>query len=392
MTSAAGYFKATPIAEYLKKLNREFFDGDLLCPVISVDDGYAQNNSAFLVIEGSGDKAKFKIVEDKIPSLARRGRQTTSIVGSAVNLYGVVETNEEYTVSEWVQSPEDTRTPDYSTTSLNLSLVHHMLNRMGLAGEKIALLTGLPLEQYMDGEDGTNSVLLEKKRKNLLREVYVGPRKEPSAKVVFAGIYPEAVAGIVDYMIDEYGEIKAGVNPDIVRLGLDIGGNTTDMAIVLPGNQLGAKKTLEYGVKHVKDRLRQLLMKRFECEPDDSMLETALKTKTVSWFGDDPEDVTAEVEDAIGCVMQPILAEVDLFKRRFPSLKEIVGFGGGVALMESLIRERYPNIIVLENADGANARGFLKCALLYDLDTIMMSVKDFLRGPEEIENAEPAIA
>lgn len=392
MTSAAGYFKTTPIAEYIAKLNKEFFEGDLLCPVVSVDDGYAQNNAAVLVIEGTGDSAVLKIIEDKIPSLARRGRHTSAVIGGAVNLYGVVESNEEYTVSEWVQSPEDTRTPDYSTTTLNLSLIHHMLNRLGLAGENVALLTGLPLEQYMDGEEGTNTILLEKKKKNLLRDVYVGPRKEPSAKVVFAGIYPEAVAGIVDYMIDEYGDMKPGVNPDVVRLGLDIGGNTTDMAIVLPGNQLGAKKTLEYGVTHVKDRLRQLLMKRFECEPDDTLLEEALMTKRVSWFGGDPEDVTAEVGDAIGCVMQPILAEVDLFKRRFPSLKEIIGFGGGVALMENLIRDRYPNIIVLDNADGANARGFLKCALLYDLDTIMSVVHTYLNASSQVENTEPAIA
>ncbi|WP_370059895.1 plasmid segregation protein ParM domain-containing protein [Neptunomonas phycophila] len=373
------YFKNIVMEQYLMQIG-QVFDTEFAMPVVAIDDGYAQCNWAFFDVEEKNGVLELEMIEGNIPSLGRRGRHTSGMAGGAVNLYGCPATGEEYTISPWVPSPEDTRSKDYPTTDLNRFLVHAVLDHLGLAGQNVIVVTGLPLQQFMDGENNTNTVLLNKKRENLMKSCHIGTARKPAAKVAYTVTYPEAVSGMVDYLIDDYGNMNPSLKPDVIRLGLDIGGNTTDLAIVLPGNQIGAFKTLELGVKHIKDKLRQLLIQRFDYEPDPQMLEEALLKKEVSWFGSDPEDVSPEVADAISFVMTPILSEIDSFKKDFPSLREIVGFGGGVALMHSSIRERYPNIIIIENADGANARGFLKYGLIYDLPAIMGSAMEHVNG------------
>ncbi|SIQ98610.1 ParM/StbA family protein [Marinobacterium stanieri] len=374
--NAHDYFKGKSVQEYLAEMNQYHFEGELIVPLVAIDDGYAQYNSALMVIEMADGEAKLKIVEDRMPALASRGRHTAGMAGGALNLYGRVDTGEEYTVSQYLANPEDTRTDDYATTTLNLMLVHAALDRLGLAGEEVAIATGLPLKQYMAGDDERNTRLIDKKCANLMSPCYIGTGSKPSAIVHSVKVYPEAVCGMIDYLVDEYGDNREGVDPNVVRLGLDIGGNTTDMAIILPGNQVGARQTIKYGVSHVKDRLRQLMNARFDLHPDEAMLEEALRTGFVQWFGGEKENVEAEVRDAISTVMDPILEAVKAFMRDFPSLREIIGFGGGMALMQNSIRERYKNIIILDNPDGANARGALKYSLLSDLEEIMEQVNN----------------
>lgn len=384
-------FEKKPVSEYLKQMNELAFEGRMLAPIISVDDGYAQYNTAVLFLEksSSGDVV-CTIEEDVMPSLAKRGQHLNAAVGGTVHLYGTEDTHEEFTVHRHVSDPEDTRKEEYPISSLNLCLSHSALDRLGLAGEVCAVVTGLPLEEFMDGEGGTNTGLIEKKVANLKRPVYVAKKGRKSAEIAFAGVYPEAVAGMVDYMIDEFGNLKDGIDPDLTRLAIDIGGNTTDLAIILPGNIVGAKLTLKQGVKHVKDRLEQLLRKRFDMKADETLLETALKTKKMQWFGGEIHDVEREVSDAVNYVMDPLTSQIEAFKKQYPSLREIVGFGGGVALMEEIIKEQYPNIIVVDNPSGANARGFLKCALIYHFEEIMDAVEEYLsqaatRTPEAVE-------
>ncbi|WP_286241244.1 ParM/StbA family protein [Neptuniibacter halophilus] len=374
------YFEKTPVADYLKSMNDLGYDGQMLVPIIASDDGYAQINMAWLELVLDGESVVARIMEDQISAIAKRGQHLNAAMGGATHLYGVEEGGVEYSVHPYIFEPEDTRRAEYATSELNLCLIHAGLDRLGLAGEKVALLTGLPLEECLDGESGFNEMLISRKVKNLRRKVYVGKSGNPSAEVVFAGVYPEALAGMMDYMLDEYGNLRDGVEENVARLAIDIGGNTTDLAIVLPGGVVGEKLTLKQGVKHVKDKLRLNLMKRFDYEPDDMMLEQALKTCKVSWFGGLEEDVTPEVENAVDSVMSPLTKQIDAFKKKIPSLREIVGFGGGVALMEDLIREKNPNIIIIDNPAGANARGFLKSALLYSFDEIMADVERALNA------------
>lgn len=378
MNQQSKFFEKTPVAQYLQDMNELGFEGRMIVPIVAMDDGYAQYNSAVLLLKKEEKEVVAEISEDVMPAIAKRGQHLHGYVGGNAGLYGTLDTNEQFSVNKHVSGPEDTRKENYPESSLNLCLTHAALDRLGLEGQQVAIVTGLPLEECMDGENGYNSTLIAKKTANLKRPVYITEKTRPSAEIVFAGVYPEAIAGIVDYMLDEFGNLRAGIDPDVVRLAIDIGGNTTDLAIILPGNIVGAKMTLKLGVKHVKDHLRRSLMKRFDLEPDDSTLEDALQEKKIQWFGGEVHVVTNEVEAAVQSVMGPIAEQIETFKKEYPSLKESVGFGGGVALMKDVIKETNPNIIVMDNPDGANARGFLKCALIYDFENIMAAVKAFI--------------
>lgn len=371
-----GYFTTHAVADYLIAL-QEFFP-DMVCPVISIDDGHAQCNYAFYSINDEGGLC---VVEGAIPSIGRSGRHVSGAMGGAVGLYGCVESGAEYTISPYVAAPEDTRSKEYCTTDLNRFLIHAVLDHLGLAGHRVAVLTGLPLAQFLDGEDSVNSALIRRKHANVAKPVYIGHQRKPGAQVVHARTYPEAVSGMIDYLMDERGREQVS-GDDAIRMAMDIGGKTTDLAIVLPGSLVGAHLTIDAGVHHVKDRLKVLLVRRFGHEPDASMLEYALRNRTISWWGGEEESVEEEVADAISSVMKPILGRVNEFRKDYPSLREIIGFGGGVALMESVIKEAYPSITIVPFGDGANARGQLKYAVCYELDAIAAAIAAAISKPE----------
>lgn len=376
-------FTNVPVEDYLKQMNEVVFEGGMIVPVVAIDDGYAQYNAAVLTLTKNGDEYVPRIVELVMPALARRGQHLNSSIGGVSGLYGTYDSGEQYSVHPHISEPEDTRNDEYPVSTLSLCLTHAVLDKLGLQGKDCAIATGLPLEVFMDGESGKNDKLISKKVNNLKRDVYITNESKPSANILFVGVYPEAIAGMLDYMINELGGKKENIDPSLTRLAIDIGGNTTDLAIILEGGIVGSKLTLKQGVKHVKDKLRKLLLVRFDYEPDDYLLEQALTEGVVSFFGGDEVDVTLEVADAVGFVMNPVMAQIDSFKKSYPSLREIVGFGGGVALMEGVIRDKYPNIIIMENPSGANARGILKASLVFDFDEIMGAVKTAIENKSE---------
>lgn len=355
-------------------------------PILGVDDGYNQINLAYWVLRDG----VLTIAEDKIPSRAKRGRHIHGITSGAAGLY--CTDNTEYTVRATLADAEDTRTDDYAKTVLNRVLVHAGLNHVGLTnGQGVAISTGLPIKMYYGNTDsGANDKLINAKTENMLSPVTLGIGKTPSAKIHFHGVYPEAIAGIVDYLMDNSGASIVGRDPNAIRMALDIGGNTTDMAIILPGLEIGAVETIRFGVSHMRDALKAILEDKFELSLDNMSVDTALNTQKLALFGGDVHDVSADWEKAIASVLNEIFSAAEQFRRKYPSLQEMICFGGGASLCESVIKSQFKNIIILDNPDGANARGFLKLASTGDLAQIIaMTNKSLALAPQtaDIENA-----
>lgn len=353
------FFSNLDIQQYLDEQGL-----DLPCPLIGIDDGYDQINMAFWVKRDG----KLTIEEAKIKSRAKRGRHISNFQGSGVGLYSTG--GETYTVSENLADHEDTRTDEYPKTALNRFLVHGGLNKIGLTGgQPVAIVTGLPIKTFMRTGGGVNEKLLDAKRANMMTPVTCGLEGKPSASVVFHGVFPEAIAGIADYLIDDEGNLREGRDPDVVRMALDIGGNTTDMAIILPGHEVGAIETIKHGVSHMRDRLRVILEDELELTLDSMSLDEALHTRKVSLFGEQ-KDVSEQWERAVSDVLTDIFHAAEAFRRKYPSLKEMVCFGGGAALCEDVIRTQFPSVAMVERPDGANARGYLKFATYDSIDEI----------------------
>ena len=346
------YFKDTE--SYLSELNQAFKSKGLPeTPHILVadDDGYNQNNLAFWVV----DNGKLQIGEAKIKSRGKRGRHLQTFGGSGVGIYSSGE--DEYTISQNLAEPEDTRSDDYCKTPLNRFLAHSALNSIGITNdEKVILITGLPIAQYMK-TDGINEKLIKSKTANMKTPVKLGPNKTPSAEIVYHGVLPEAISGIVDWIMDEDGSVVN--DPNITRMALDIGGNTTDMAVIMPGNEVGKVATAKFGVSHMRDALKTLLEDKFEMALDSKVMDEALEDGVAHIFGE-ANDVSAERETAITKVLKDIFHSADTFRKEFPSIREMVGFGGGVALCQEVLTKKYPQLKTMANPDGANARGALK--------------------------------
>jgi plasmid segregation protein ParM len=353
--SVTNYF--TDNDTYLAELNEAFNKLGLpsvdFIPIAD-DDGYNQNNLAFWdVVDG-----KLCIKEHSIMSRGKRGRHVSSIGGGSVDIYQ--SGDEEYTISADINDPEDTRTADYSGSSLNRFLVHAALNSVGISdGKDVGIITGLPIGQHTRKGGEVNTKLIKNKTKNILKKVTLGIKRKPSANIVFHGVLPEAICGLVDWIMDDNGKIVR--DADMVRMVMDIGGNTTDMAVILPGSKVAEIKTAPFGVSHMRDNLRTLLEDKLELTLDSMLLDNALKTKVAVVYGEEI-DVSVEWDKAVTTVLNDIFHEADAVRKKYPSIGETVGFGGGMVLCQELVAEKYKNIAVIDRPDGANARGALKFA------------------------------
>jgi plasmid segregation protein ParM len=359
-----GYFLNR--SNYLNELNEAFSKAGLpsldFIPVAD-DDGYNQNNIAFWAVEDG----KLSIKEHRIVSRGKRGRHVSTVGGGSVDIYQ--SGDEEYTISENINEAEDTRTPDYAKTPLNRFLVHAALNSIGLTnGVDVSVITGLPVGQHTKKGGEVNKKLIRAKTKNILKPVTLGINKTPSANIVYHGVLPEAICGLVDWIMDDNGNVVRDAN--VMRMVMDIGGNTTDMAVILPGNKVAEVKTAPFGVSHMSDNLRTMMEDKLDIQLDSMLLDSALKTKKAVVFGE-PHDVSAEWEKSVSSVLNDIFREADALRKKYPSIVEMVGFGGGMALCQDLVAEKYKHIRVVDRPDGANARGALKFSTFNLLDQMI---------------------
>jgi plasmid segregation protein ParM len=357
-------FQNIDMANYIKEIGL-----NLPCPLVAIDDGFDQTKVAYWVIENGVRTIK----EDKIKSRGKRGRHAISMQMTGVGLFS--SGDDVYTIRDSMDY-EDTRTDDFPKKPLNRFLVHAGLSKIGISNDQeVAVVTGLPLLTYMPSMGEINQKLIDQKRENMLTPVTVGINKTPSAKIVFHGVFPEAIAGLADYLIDNNGKPREGLDFDVVRMVLDIGGRTTDMAIILPGNDIAKIETIDFGVSHMRDHLRKLIENKMELTLDPISLDEALQTKSAYLFGTQ-EDFTDEWNQSVSHVLRDIFESASELRKKYPSIREMICFGGGAALCEDLIKEQYKEVKMTENPDGANARGYLKFASLDNLEAIKAAITE----------------
>lgn len=362
----------TNIQEYINQIGQAL-PFPLPCPLIAIDDGYDQTNSAYWTLVNG----VLTIMEDKIKSRGKRGRHVINLQMKGVGLFA--SGDDVYTIRDTMDH-EDTRTDDYPKKPLNRFLVHAALEKVGLGNNTpVAVVTGLPLKQYMPEMGSINKRLIDAKRENMLTPVTVGVDNKPSAKIVFHGVFPEAIAGLADYLIDNNGRMREGMSFDHVRMVLDIGGRTTDIAIILPGNDIGKIETINWGVSNMRDNLCKLIEDKLDLKLDSMVLDEALMDKKAHIFGEET-DFAEEWNTAVSVVLKEIFAAAANIRKEFPSIREMICFGGGAALCEEKIRNEYPSVKMVENPDGANARGYLKFATMDNLEDLAQTLSELIKA------------
>jgi plasmid segregation protein ParM len=180
----------------------------------------------------------------------------------------------------------------------------------------------------------------------------------PMATLGSHNVFPEGLAAWVDYAIGDDGKLR--IQSDISVGVIDIGGRTTDVAVVLPGRRIDHARcgSADIGALNVVEHVRLALLKRFEVEIPGATIEAAFRTGSIRMWGK-PHDIRKEIEAAVSQTMDGVWREANRRLGNAVDIDEILLVGGGVHLFRSMAK-RYPNVKVVDQPEYANARGFAK--------------------------------
>lgn len=332
--------------------------------VIAADDGYAETK---IVCLEPGLRTQFHM-----PSCARSGAHGAMSVMDGPAVHPCYNTDGvQYTVGDNLHNAETARFDEYPFSGMNRAIVHHALRMAaqrepGLLGNPVTLVTGLPIFSfYAQGKPDQDTIA--RKTASLLKPI-TSTDGSALLNVVEHKVFPEGLAAWIDYAVDDQIRLRPEVNSQTIGV-IDIGGRTTDVAVVLPGQCIDHARTtsIEVGVQDVAGVLGPMLADRFSRQYRNRVVMTprmiaAAMGGSVRVFGR-TEEVKAEAHAAIEEIMQRMVREINRNLGSASDLDSILLVGGGAHLFAALA-ERLPNIVIPQAPDFANARGFAKYAML----------------------------
>lgn len=322
---------------------------------VGADDGFA---STKLVIYKNG-KLEQKL---SIPSRARSGIHGTTMIDrpgdadAGIVVPGYETDGAHYTVGNFADA-ESARFDDYPFSGMNRVIVAHALRLAGLGGKKVSLATGLPLSRFFKADQANTEVINRKDAS--IRRVVTPMDGSQTAEIVDHRVFPEGLAAWIDYAVDAEGNLREGIEDESVAI-IDIGGRTTDTAVVLPGRQIDHARSgsADIGVLNVIEGIGVSLLKAHGVEIPAHAIESALVTRHIRMWGTQI-DINEFIESATEEVLTRIMREISRRLGSAVDLDKIILVGGGAHVFKKVI-SRYQNITVAEDPEFANARGFAK--------------------------------
>jgi plasmid segregation protein ParM len=334
---------------------------------VAVDDGYAQTKIFGRSPDSDGtSKHVFR-------TSVRSGRHSlASLDGEgSVNLYRTGD--EEFTVSDKIVS-ENTQFDGFHLSSMNRALVHHGLAEAGYGDRDVDLWAGLPVKNFFSN-GSADAAKIEAKKRNLLQEVVrSGGGEGILARIASVNIGCQAVAAFIDWSVDEnlqprhepvYDE-DGNEETETIAV-VDIGGRTTDIAVVVGGTSIDFEKsgTADLGVLDVYKSLQDKINAKFQVAETYALgrLDSAVRGRRMKIFGK-AEDVGELVDAAVAEVAAKIGREVERKLGTAASIDAVIFVGGGAALFAG-ISSMFRNGHVPEDPEFANARGMWKLGMMH---------------------------
>ena len=141
---------------------------------------------------------------------------------------------------------------------------------------------------------------------------------------------------------------------------IDIGFQTTDLALATPQFIESSSGSLDVGVRSIADQLSRDLSRKYSITLDTTEAEEALRHKSVRIFGESV-DLSEMIEERTREVAELILAYAHSLWGRGERLNRMILAGGGANIFRSYF-STYPNLHVPEEPSLSNVRGYLKLA------------------------------
>lgn len=301
-------------------------------------------------------------------SRAQAGRVAGSIgFGDNVSAFYKTE-GQEFTVNENVSAPLDTRFAEYPYSALNRVLVHHALRNSELGGKDVIITTGLPFDDFYGAKEGKavhNKTLIAAKTASIMQPVMGAG---DFATIIKNYVTTEAIAAYFDQIMDMNGdetpfyEEASGATVGV----LDIGGKTTDCAIVLPGGSevdMARSAGCNQGVLQLNEGVAFEIKKRFDLNyVEKSAIEAIIRTGKVRFDGE-----SHDVSDIVHAQKQILVESIMNFLRpligsgRELGALLVVG-GGSIVLRDELKPVLSKGAVYVNEPQFANSRGMYKVA------------------------------
>lgn len=252
--------------------------------------------------------------------------QTAVNQGAATSVTGLSQ--------DWIASAEHTAL--FVTAMKKLS-------DAGASGVKDAVVVmGLPSEYY-------------KSQRDLLKEFLNG---KGGSEIV---VQPQPAGPYHGLMFNQDGTVAAGRS--VTRESwavVDIGHFTTDFLLMMEGKRIELGLGSAKGVAIAVDYLRRLVRDKKGIEIDLLEAEEALRTGKIRNFGK-LEDVSAEVQTAIGVVVGVVIDKAEALITPFArKLDGVILAGGGAHFLFRDIKARWPHTVMASEPRLAIADGFAR--------------------------------
>jgi len=222
------------------------------------------------------------------------------------------------------------------------------------ACEPAAVVTGLPVSHYTQERVRQVQDLLGR-----AHEVRVSSG-ETLVKVEKIKVIPQPFGSFFDLILNAEGKLK---DPDKIRerVGIiDIGFQTTDLALATPQFIESSSGSLDVGVRSIADQLSRDLSRKYSITLDTTEAEEVLRHKSVRIFGESV-DLSEMIEERTREVAELILSYSHSLWGRGERLNRLILAGGGANTLRSYF-STYPNLHVPEEPSLSNVRGYLKLA------------------------------
>ena len=223
---------------------------------------------------------------------------------------------------------------------------------------RFEVATGLPLDQYF-----VNGVVCEKNIELKHANVEKPVESQHFKKTIKSkNVCPEAVSAWVDICFDDKGKAVQKMTQPVAVV--DIGGRTTDVAVVTPDFSIepASSGTLKVGILDAYNLLNKKLMAQhyLDSNIDIFVLSEAFKSNAIQIDMTKPRDIGHLVKEIKQSIAAKILREVERKIDKVPHLQGICFVGGGAEALRQNLKTLGGNIFIPKDPVFSNCRGYLK--------------------------------
>ena len=333
--------------------------------IVGGDVGFGTSVGAVLEFNTITKKAQW-IGEQVLASRAKQGVNLREDMFNPLNNnYSVNDL--QFTVDPSLDGEGVDNRQDYHFSAIQCVLMQHLLQNLQLsADEDLHIVSGMPISLYYNNNQRNETAIARKI--DVLKNTEVVPLYN-ARPITLKNIQmmSEGVGAYLNLILTDQGDLISGAEDETVGI-IDIGDGTTDITVISNLTVIDHSRTAsaEIGVSDMTREIRLILEKEHGINGEsDYRIKRMIHLRTYRANGH--EYSIDEINAILLKAMTNVYFKLDAFIRRVftksVDLDRILIVGGGAAIFGDKIKEVYPQSMVIDKPQLANAYGFAKYGL-----------------------------